>query len=318
MMSTRATTTLPWAWPLVLLAGMLIGLLGWLPWLGAGWVPKLQAFALWMLVLPAAACLVALLRRRWVLAALLLGCLLSGVAASFNPAMSRSTAGASGESLTVMSFNTLKAGAEPDELAEAIRQRDPDILVLVETSEPLHAALAQRGAMNDLGYRTAQAPAGGERDTVIFSRYRLTERTEELSAKDTGWYSLPVADVQTPQGPVTVAGIHIYPPLNNAARWAQGLAALEDWAQSHRGGPVILAGDFNSVRAHPQYRSATAGFLESSGRWPDVSWPAGRRFPPLVEIDHILASQAHVADFQTQSIGGSDHLGVVAELMVDP
>ena len=279
---------------------------------------KLQAFALWMLVLPAAACLVALLRRRWVLGALLLGCLLAGTAASFNSAMPRATAGPSAETLTVMSFNTLKAGADPDELAEVIRQRNPDILVLVETSEPLHAALAQRGAMNELEYRTGLAPAGGERDTVIFSRYRLTERTAELSAKDTGWYSLPVAEVLTPQGPVTVAGIHIYPPLNDAARWAHGLAALDDWAQSYHGTPVILAGDFNSVRAHPQYRSATAGFLESSGRWPDVSWPAGRRFPPLVEIDHILASDAHVADFETQSIRGSDHLGVVAELMVNP
>lgn len=317
MKITRATTRQA-AWSLVLLASILIGLLGWVPWLGAGWVPKMQAFVPWMLVLPAAACLAALLRRRWVLGVLLLGCLLAGAGSGFTPAAPRSTAGASGEPLTVMSFNTLKAGADPDELAEVIRQRNPDILVLVETSEPLHAALAQRGALKELEFRTAKAPTGGDRDTVIFSRYRLTERTAELSAKDTGWYSLPVAEVQTPRGPVTVAGIHIYPPLRDAERWAQGLSALADWAQSPGGAPVILAGDFNSVRAHPQYRRATAGFLEAAGRWPDASWPAGRKIPPLVEIDHILASDAHVADFETKSISGSDHLGMVAELLVDP
>lgn len=179
-----------WAWPLVLLASILIGLLGWIPWLGSGWIPKLQAFVPWMLLLPLAVCLVALLRRRWILAVLFLGCLLAGSAASFTPGLPRATAGESSPTLTVMSFNALHAGADPDALAEEIRRYDPDVLVLVETGEPLHEALARRGVLSELGYRTAQAPTGGERDTVIFSRYRLTERPEELSAQATGWFSL--------------------------------------------------------------------------------------------------------------------------------
>lgn len=318
MERTRTTTKHRWAWSLVLTASILVAVLVWLPWLGGGWIPKLQAFGLWLLVLPLALGLIALFQRRWAVAAVLFICLLAGSAASINPQVPPASTDAGGATLTVMSFNALKAGADPDALAEAIRQADPDVLVLVETSEPLHAALARRGAIAALKFRSAQAPAGGERDTVIFSRYPLTERSEELASAATGWHSLPVAELQLPQGPITVAGIHIFPPLHDATRWNQGLEALAQWSQQEHGTPVILAGDFNAVRAHPQYRRATTGFTESSGLWPNTSWPALGKVPAVIEIDHILVKDAAAQRFETSAIKGSDHLGVVSELMINP
>src|SRR5699024_7315192 len=97
--------------------------------------------------------LIALFQRRWAVAAVLFTCLLAGSAASINPQVPPASTDAGGATLTVMSFNALKAGADPDALAEAIRQADPDVLVLVETSEPLHAALARRGAIAALKFR---------------------------------------------------------------------------------------------------------------------------------------------------------------------
>ncbi len=314
-MSTRSRTRLSgWiSWPLLLCAAG-VGLVPYLPLSGGGLVAKVQAFQLWLLAIPLFILALFLLRRRWlfsVAVALLLGV---GLIPNLQPNTNDVTASQSLKGLTVLSFNTLKAGADGNELADLIKQSEPDVLVLVETSEPLHQKLQALGALEHLPYRTAEVPPGGERDTVIFSKTPLKERVGELGTDTTGWYSLPVVDLETTYGPVTVAGIHIFPPLGDGAKWKHGFDAVTDWAARQDSSQVILAGDFNAVRAHPELRRLSSNFPDADGLWPSSSWPADRAFPTLIGIDHILARGMSSTTFSSHGVSGSDHLAIRATL----
>ncbi|WP_145964446.1 endonuclease/exonuclease/phosphatase family protein [Glutamicibacter sp. HZAU] len=301
-------------WPAgaVLILALVAGALPYLGFLGGGWIPKLQAFQPYLLLLPAAGLVIGLLGKKWMISGCLFVLLLCGTVPNVQLNAVEGQSGNDNSELVVLSFNALKAGADPEQLAEVISRTEPQILVLVETSEPLHRQLARRGALDDLGYRSHEAPSGGERDTVIFSKYPLQERVSDLDAEATGWYSLPVVDVQAPGGLVSVAGIHIYPPVGDAQRWERGLASVIDWSEQQKDNPVILAGDFNSVRSHPAFRALGDGFVQAGGFLPRPTWPAGRSFPPLIGIDHIVAKELNVTDSSSHAVGGSDHLAVSA------
>ncbi|WP_417364845.1 endonuclease/exonuclease/phosphatase family protein [Glutamicibacter arilaitensis] len=271
-----------------------------------------------LLAFPVLALITGVLRRRWIACGFVVVFLLCGLLPNLQLAAAAVQKDRADFELSVLSFNALKAGADPAQLAALIQAEDPQVLVLVETSEPLHQELATRGALDGLGYRSLEAPAGGQRDTVIFSKYPLNERTAELDTKTTGWYSLPVVDVKSPGGTFTVAGIHIYPPVGTAQRWRNGLQAVASWAAQQPDRPLVLAGDFNSVRAHPGFRSLKSdGFSEADGIFPASTWPADRKFNSMIGLDHIMARGASVTEFSVHAVDGSDHLAVSATVAFD-
>lgn len=280
------------------------------PWLAGGIIPKAQAFAGWLLLIPLGSLLLALcLRKRWAALAfavlLIIGALPQVHVAPVSPQQAASE-------LRVLSFNAYRAEANSEELAALIKDQHPDLLILVETSEALHSKLTKLGALEELGYRTALAPAGGARDTVIFSKNPMTEIDSGLSNRDTGWYSMPTVQVEVDQRQVLVTGVHVYPPINDAQKWRQGLSAIGAWVSRHPQAPMILAGDFNSTSGHRLYRDAIAGFTEASGLRPTATWPQGLLPFPLIEIDHILGRGMTFTKTGTTPIEGSDHLAVHA------
>lgn len=299
-------------WYVLLLVSSAIAFLAYSSASWNGFIPKVQAFQLWLLMIPLMSLVISLFRRRWLFSVLFVAVLLLGLGPNLQPKSLDRTAASGVEGLKVLSFNAYAAGASSEELSVLLRRADPDILVLVETSEELHRKLLEDGAVGSLQYRTSAVPTGEDRDTVIFSRYPLSERKGELGAGKTDWFSLPVADVQTPHGFVTVAGIHIYPPLGDAKKWKQGLQSVSTWAQQQNDNPLILAGDFNAVRAHPDFRELSKGLEDSDGFWPGASWPADRGFPAVIGIDHILSRDLSPLSFSTNEIAGSDHLAVSA------
>jgi len=86
-------------------------------------------------------------------------------------------------------------------------------------------------------------------------------------------------------------------------------------------GPQIVAGDFNASRDHRPFRDIlAAGFADSADiarrrPWPGFTWPADRRWPPLMRLDHILVSPGiRVSEARTVKIPGTDHRAVLAVL----
>ncbi|MGP9728134.1 hypothetical protein CQ019_01385 [Arthrobacter sp. MYb229] len=303
-------------WIPVVLLSLLISGLAHIPWLAGGVLPKVQAASLWLLLIPLAALVYACWRRKLFPGAVLLLAIIIGLQPylQFNPPAGTDP----GPALKVFSFNTYKAQADPAELAREISSEDPDVLVLVETSEPLHESLAARGAMTEYLYRTAPAPADGNRDTVIFSKLPLTQAETELSTEETGWFSMPTVLIEVQGQQVQLAGVHVYPPLDKAETWEQGLRSVEKWIETHGENPVILAGDFNATRGHPQYRRAVQGLDEASGFVPAATWPATRLPSPVIEIDHIISRGFTVSETKATRMPGSDHLALSATLHLKP
>lgn len=295
-------------WILLIVLATLIALLPYVPWLACGIIPKVQAFASWLLLLPLGALILALFTTKRRTAIVLAGLLLLGLIPQVHLAPQNDSERTA--ELRVLSFNTYRAEASSKELATVIQDEQPDLLILVETNERLHKDLAALGAMDGLDFRTAPAPAGGVRDTVIFSKYPMTEIDSGLSERDTGWFAMPTVEVQLAQQRVLVAGVHVYPPLKDAKQWRQGLSALQTWVAAHPQSPMILAGDFNSTSGHRLYREATKSLGEASGLLPQATWPQGLLPFPVIEIDHILGRNVTFAKMGATPVSGSDHLAV--------
>ncbi|WP_347037622.1 endonuclease/exonuclease/phosphatase family protein [Glutamicibacter halophytocola] len=306
----------PWLWAILMLPCLGIGILPYITWTAAGWVPRLQAFQPWMLLGIAVAVLLASFKRRWLVSAVVLVLLAIGAVPNLAMATGESLPSDATPELTVFSFNALKAGADAGQLSQSIKIADPDVLVLVETSEPLQQRLAAQGALDTLPYRSAPVPAGGEADTVIYSRYPARERSGSLGPDATNWYGLPILDIASPRGPITVVGVHIYPPLQDARRWQGGLLALRQWVAEQEDEPMILAGDFNSTRAHPQFRELASSMGPERSLFPISTWPTGGRVPPMIGIDHVLSRGFVPLKQETAKIDGSDHLALIVKLGV--
>lgn len=310
MNSTRRNRAARITWGAVLALCVAIAILPYLPWLGAGVIPKLQAPQLYLLAVPAAVILYLLARRRWAWAMGLVPLLLLGGIVHLGVPAADTKQESRQAGLVVMSFNAYKAQADPGELADEIRTVQPDVLVLVETSETLHRNKEVAAALQELPHRTELVIEGWETDGAIFSRYPLEEREGGIPVNRTGWYAMPVATVSTLDGAFLIAGIHVHPPLGDAQKWQQGMHAMGNLAAAEQELPLILAGDFNATRGNAAYRKLASGFAEAAGAWPRASWPTDQPVGALVEIDHILVRGMDPQGYRSTRIEGSDHRAI--------
>ncbi|OIH86726.1 hypothetical protein BLJ79_01820 [Arthrobacter sp. UCD-GKA] len=257
-----------------------------------------------------------LFRRAWVPAAVLL----VSAAVSLVPVLQPGAGGTCtpGEPVTVLSLNAGRGNADPSVLADAITASAPDVLVLVEASEPMLQALAGTLPQWDYTHRTGSVVTGGAVDTVILSRHPMHSEAPAARQADGSLFDIPVAVIDLPRaGRIRVAGIHPVPPTHGPASWATTLAAVESWAGQNTDLPLVLAGDFNATRAHPRFRALAHGFSDASpafGPLAAATWPADGAVPAFAAIDHVLVRGLGVIDSGLIAVAGTDHHGIVARL----
>ncbi|ASN38717.1 hypothetical protein CGQ24_06655 [Arthrobacter sp. 7749] len=222
--------------------------------------------------------------------------------------------------LSVLSLNAGRGNAEVRDLAEAIRKTDPTVLVLVETSEPMIEALKAELVRGAYRYRTESVVFGGSVDTVILSTFPLSQEPDAVSQVEGALFDAPVALIQHPDlGPLRIAGIHPIPPTHGATSWAATLHGIDAWQLRQDATPLILAGDFNATRAHPQFRELADHFQDAVpllGPLPAGTWPADIAIPAMVRIDHILVRGFAPTEATRIDVSGTDHHGIVARLAV--
>jgi endonuclease/exonuclease/phosphatase family metal-dependent hydrolase len=231
-----------------------------------------------------------------------------------NPAL------AAGDSLKVMSYNIWGRNQHLDEAITLIKQEQPDILLLQEVTPRIMRAL--RTHLIDLypdgEIHLAYEPEIGQ---VIISRYPVRSVESDV---DNGRTQKVIVDL--PIGPVAVWNAHPYAPLawraqqQQIAHLAGEIAAIND--------PLIVGGDFNTTDQTEAYTMLSRQL--NNAHW-DTGWGFGFSFPSavprirgkvafpsLVRIDHIFYSE-HFFARQAGTLpnsGGSDHLPVVAELLL--
>ena len=192
-----------------------------------------------------------------------------------------------------------------------------DVVLLQELTPSeragLHAAgLDRRYPFNITDPRATATGVG------LWSRYPLRDA---IRHQDFG-FALVSAQVEIPSAsvePVLISAHMVAPWPQQPDRWLSDLARLKALIDGLAAqGPVIVGGDFNATYDNRQYHAlATHGFhdaVDQSGAGFVPTFPANHWYPPLIEIDHVLARGAVARAVHSTRVPGSDHRGLVVGL----
>ncbi len=287
-------------------------------------IPFRGLLALAFAVLAIIAAVVAVLRRRWGVAAALAIALAAASLGHGAILLSRGFGGSDAPGqLVVAAWNTYGGAASPASIARLVRETDAEVVVLPETDAVAAATVVDLLARDgiDMTSSTREAEAGDDpvpTSLLIAARwgsYALDESAGSTPGVPSGVYHPVEGD-----GPTIVAA-HPLPPLPLImSEWREGM----DWVAAQCSDPdVILAGDLNATLDHLSgpgettvggcRDAAAATGAGALGTWP-VRLPTGLAAP----IDHVLVGSAWAVDsFEVRTDfddAGSDHRPIVARL----
>lgn len=214
---------------------------------------------------------------------------------------------------TVATLNMRFGEADPDAIVAMVRDQDIQVLALVEITHDAVDALDAAGLGELLPYSV-------DASTTLYQGAALYSATPiEDPAVHGGMVSNAVSGtIRMGGSSVDVWVAHpMVPGLRSHAAWSEDFDLLAHWLSDVES-PAMLLGDFNATLDHsgPQaledlgwsdaVDDAGAGFLPT--------FPANSAIPPLVAIDHIMASSdvLTATDVTTVTIPGTDHLALVA------
>jgi len=219
-----------------------------------------------------------------------------------------------GTAVTVMSVNARFGNADPEQVVELVDDNGVDVLLVHELTPGLAAGLAGSGLALLLpeAVTTVRPRAEG---TGSWSRWPQ----ERLPAPGTTFAAVRSVVAVPGARPLTVTNAHTWPPLPGTVDlWRDDHALLHE-ALVEGADPQVLAGDLNATREHSRFRALRAtGMRDAAARqvW-SPTWPSNQAWPPLLALDHVLVDPATgVASVERFPVSGTDHLAVVAELVV--
>lgn len=227
---------------------------------------------------------------------------------------------ANGTTTVVMTLNLYFGQADAAAVVEEVRAHQVDLLMLQELTDEAREELRAAGLDQELPHAVT-SPIPGASGNGLWSRTPI----DALVTPD-GFGHPPVAGMVELGGQqVLVADVHPVAPYPFAAdQWSAELRQLTDWLGTDDGDePAIVAGDLNATFDHRQFRdlldTGLRDAVEQAGAGYVPTYPVGRRFPPLISIDHILTRGPITAtDVETQELPGTDHRALLATLVVAP
>lgn len=265
--------------------------------------------------------LVALLLRRWVVAAVALLVVLAFAHALLPRALAGpQPAVRDGVTVRVMTANLFLGHADARAVVDLVRRQRVDILALEEAPPEMLTRLDRAGLQRIMPNRRYDPARGGASSSGLFARRPITtppaESPPARPGQPRGLIAVPDASA------IDVQVIHPPPPINpdNRGIWNRMLGELT----RPSGGDHLrmLAGDFNATLDHQALRRllGDGGYVDAAdavGAGYDTTWPAGRKFPPEITIDHVLVDpRVRVQDVSVHTIARSDHRAVIATLVL--
>jgi endonuclease/exonuclease/phosphatase (EEP) superfamily protein YafD len=262
--------------------------------------------------------LVALLARRWLVAAV------AGVAAMAllttllprtQPGPQRAQPDEPGPTLVVMTANLYFGRADGAAILRLVREHDVDLLSLQELTPDALRRLDAAGAAALLPARSVH-PGGRWSGLGLLARAPLRAAPLRPDSSSTQLEAV----LSTDAGALRVVAVHPLPPVSraNTEAWRVALRNLPD--PTANGVPRVLLGDFNATLDHHELRALLRrGYVDAADATGDglrPTWPTTGRRPPLT-IDHVLfARQIKVKRISLHPIPGSDHRALIAELLL--
>ena len=306
---------LRWGLAGALVAWTLIRALG----LERGWpLVPLLSFTPYVAILALVVAVLALWRRWWAGVAVAGACAAILIALLVPRAVpNRAPEGAPGVRLRVLAANIAANDVTAKQMLDRVRRWDVDVFSVVELPPQTVLAYDRAGIRSLFPHRALQALPGFE-GTGLYSRLPL----RPVAAPRGTQFALAAAELDPPgAAPVRIVAVHVPAPIEGDAA-AQRRRELRDLPGAGQGPLRLLAGDFNATLDHADLRDLIGrGYhdtAEQAGTGLRPTWPADRRLvPALVTIDHVLADRRiRVISARSVAIPGSDHRGVLAELLL--
>ncbi|MGW4054345.1 endonuclease/exonuclease/phosphatase family protein [Streptomyces sp. NPDC004779] len=215
---------------------------------------------------------------------------------------------------TVLQHNVADDNADPAGTARALADGGADVIALQELVDPALAVYRRELA--------ARYPYHAVHGTVgLWSRHPLGE-TLALDIKPPEitepWRRALRAEVRTPYGEVAAYVVHLPsvrlgPTGLASARRDESAALLGRILEVEQSPRVVLAGDLNGTVDDRGLAPLTSR-LDAPERGLALSYPA---VLPVARIDQVLARGGTVARIRPLPGTGSDHLPVVARIVLD-
>ncbi|WP_308250600.1 endonuclease/exonuclease/phosphatase family protein [Nonomuraea rhizosphaerae] len=221
-----------------------------------------------------------------------------------------------GRPFKVLTINMLFGRADPQAIMDLVRRFDPDVLNTQELTPAGVEGLNAAGLPGVMPYQVLEAEwsAGG---SGLWSKHPLKPVYDVIPPLA---HNTPAAMISLPGGrPIEFVDVHTYPPLGRqVTNWE---AALDAFPASSDDTVQILAGDFNATLDHaPMRRLLSRGYKDAAdqvGAGLIPTWPANKRVPPIITIDHVLVPErVGVKEVSVHTVPGTDHRAVFAELSV--
>lgn len=205
------------------------------------------------------------------------------------------------DAFRLVSVNTYEDNLEPRAAARALVATRPDVLIAVETADPVVAGL--RAGLRDLRW----VHRG---NLNVFSRWPLLGPDEVPGFPRS---SVMRVEVDRAGSPFVLFAIHLPNPLHDVS-FSEHAATIERLLRTAQGErlPVVLAGDFNMTDRSTSYRAldgtmrdamrtSLAGSTYEQGLWGLLQ----------LRIDHVFVShELCSAGAFTFGVPGSDHEGL--------
>ena len=210
---------------------------------------------------------------------------------------------------TLYSANVWIGNSNVAAVARSVEAADADVVLLVEVGTALSGEIDR--IIGQYPYRIIgrrRAGPKGRSGYVFASRFPI--RPVDMVAEQLDAEGMVV---DTPSGTVTIVGVHLTRPWPYQYQWGQIIQArgLSTWRQALPG-PMILAGDFNSVssaRIGRQIQVET-GMVPAPG-WPGT-WHSALPSPAAITIDQVYRSPDLALLERRLGLGnGSDHRPVI-------
>ena len=208
--------------------------------------------------------------------------------------------------------------ADTQAIMKLVPELDADVLSTQELTPEAVERLDAAGLRELMPHRVVQAEwsAGG---SGLFSRHPLDPIAGcggALRATTCPRRRLTLPGAR----PIEFIDVHPVP----AARPSGDRVERRPWTPSPAASAEtvrILAGDFNASLDHAAMRRLLiAGYKDAADQvGPGLipTWPANKRIPPIITIDHVLVDQrVGVKAVSVHDVPGTDHRAVFAELTV--
>jgi len=210
------------------------------------------------------------------------------------------------------SANLWALNTDVEAITASVAAANADVVVLVELGDAPAARMDQvlAGYPHRIASPRVNRSSGAAR-SVIASRWPLTL----IRDRPDGLHAVGVT-VRTPLGPLNVLGVHLTRPWPFQEQWGQISQTMALGAViADLEGPVIVAGDFNSVTSGRIGRQIRRDLgLHPAPGFPGT-WPTAAPSAFAVTIDQVYRSPDLA--FVSRRLGlptGSDHRPVVTEL----